>query len=155
MALGCPAPVTPVASSSYSYIQIPEWKCISNNCLNGTKFSLMLTNTVNPPSASASLSTFLVYSTSPAGNAEYRCMINATPDLEIGPLYNLNITQHDADYVLSSTNYTVAFTTSSDIPINGEFLFYFPNKRIFKESGQDITISYSLSGGAKVDIPSG
>ena len=89
----------------------------------------MITNAVNPPSAPATPDPFIIYSTSLLGNAQYRCStpLTALPELEIGPLYNLAIDQHDTDYVLSSTNYTISFTTSSDIPLNGEFIFNFPS----------------------------
>lgn len=82
---------------------------------------------MNPLSAPANPDPFIVYSTSPSGNSQYRCTSIASPELEIGPLYNLEITHHSTDYVLSTTNYTISFTTSSEIPAGGDFVINFPS----------------------------
>ena len=99
--------------------------CNSQNCLSGQKFTLGLSNTKNPSSAPSVLDPITVQITSPDKNPIYKCpdLFDATPVLEIGPLFNLKVTHHDSRHTKEASEYSISFTTSAEITSGGSFLF--------------------------------
>ena len=113
-----------------------EWKCSSADCPSNSNFSILISNTKNPLSAPVTPNPFLITFKSPSNNEIYNCgtTLNALPDLEIGPIFNLQITHFNTPYTLHSTNYNISFATSASISTNGYITLYFPPRRIKKSA---------------------
>jgi hypothetical protein len=120
--------VNPASNSQFNYVQLTEWKCPDPKCLNATEFSITFNNTLNPPSAPVTPDNFKVILSSPAGNEAYECptLLIALPELDIGPLLNLQVTQTNTSFTLQETFYNISFVTTSPIPAGGKFTIYPP-----------------------------
>ena len=140
-----------VEDSDYVYLQMTEWLC-TGDCLSGTSFSVRFGQGSNPPSAPSSYDPFIVQISSPSGNAIYECPsgLEAEPELEIGPLYDLTVTHQNSQYTMESTEYVISFTTSAEIPSGGWISFYFPADRIWVGSGIVVTMNNATVPGTDV-----
>ena len=67
--------------------------------------------------------------------------MNASSDLEVGPLNNHNITFQNTQFVLSTTEYIISFETTSEIPAGGRIEFQFPSNRIWKNGAASIVVN--------------
>ena len=130
------------SDSTYNYIEIDEWKCEeSSNCNAGTTFPIEITMR-NPAVAAPTYDTFTIQVLSPSSNLVYEAMtpIYALPELEIGALNNHMITHQNTHYTLSPTEYIISYDTTSEVPVNGKFVFTFPENRIWNDGSNNIII---------------
>lgn len=133
---------TPTATSTYNYVTINEWKCTSGNCASGITFSVKITSAKNPAVAAVTYDPFLIDIISPSSNKIFKAptVLNALPDLEVGPLNNHVVTFQNTQYTLSTTEYLISFQTTSVIPAGGKVIFTFPDKRIWKNGAGAIVV---------------
>jgi hypothetical protein len=143
---------TPTATSTYNYVTISEWKCTTGNCDSGTTFNVLISSAQNPAVAAVTTDTFLINFISPSSNAIFQAPspLEASPELEVGALNNHAVTHQNTQYVLSTTEYVISFDTTSDVPQNGQFVFTFPDKRIWKDGTGDITVTTGTSFGTTI-----
>lgn len=108
----------PAADATYNYITMTEFKCVDSNCPSNTEFQINLSNTENPLVSPAGLDPFVITITSATGNDIFvsPASVDATPELEVGPLISLTITHQNTQYIKETTEYYYEFETSSDIP---------------------------------------
>ncbi|CAI2359515.1 unnamed protein product [Moneuplotes crassus] len=144
-ALTCAA--TPTATSTYNYITINEWKCTSGNCAAGQEFGITITSAKNPAVSAVSTDPFLINFISTSSNAIFQAPspLNASPDLEVGSLNNHVIIHQNQQYTLSTTEYIIAFDTTSEVPAAGKIIFTFPDNRILKDSSSTLTVTTGTS----------
>lgn len=94
---------------------------------------------------------FLINIYSPSSNIIFQgpSNLDATPELEVGPLNNHVITFQNTQYTLDTTEYLISFDTTSDVGSGGYFVFEFPENRIWKNGTSAITVhsgsSYSTT----------
>ena len=113
---------------------------------------MIISSAKNPAVSAVTTDPFLINFISPSSNAIFQApsALTATPELEVGALNNHVITHQNQQYTLSTTEYVIAFDTTSQIPAGGKVIFTFPDKRIYKDTSSTIAVTTGTDFGTSV-----